>query len=109
MAEVKFKDRSGGEHTVNDAGSARPLMEILRDITASGVAGTCGGMCSCGTCHVYVGENWIEKLPPKTQDEEMMLEAIGELVPIKANSRLSCQVIMNDSLSGIEVEVAPEV
>lgn len=109
MVEVKFKTRSGAEHTVNDAGSARPLMEVLRDSRDSGVAGTCGGMCSCGTCHVYVKSPWLEKLPPRTQDEDLMLEAIGELVPVKPESRLSCQITLDDSLSGIEIEIAPEV
>lgn len=109
MVEVKFKDRSGAVHTVNDTGTARPLMEVLRDIKGSGVAGTCGGMCSCGTCHVYVSAQWVSKLPPKTQDEDLMLEAIGELVQIKPESRLSCQITLDDTLSGIEVEIAPEV
>ena len=109
MAEVKFKDRSGAEHTVNDAGGVRQLMEVLRDARAAGVAGTCGGMCSCGTCHVYVKSPWLEKLPARTQDEDLMLEAIGELVPVRADSRLSCQILLDDSLSGIGIEIAPEV
>lgn len=109
MAEVKFKDRSGADHTTTNTGGPRQLMEVLRDLKEAGVAGTCGGMCSCGTCHVYVSENWVEKLPPRTQDEDLMLEAIGELVTVKPNSRLSCQIMLDESLSGIEIEIAPEV
>ena len=36
-------------------------------------------------------------------------EAIAELVPVKPNSRLSCQIQMDAGLDGIELEVAPEV
>jgi 2Fe-2S ferredoxin len=107
MAELRVTDRNGGERTIR-ADSGRPLMEALRDANLN-VQGTCGGACSCGTCHVYIKQVWADKLPPRTEDEQMMLEAIGELVEVRANSRLSCQIEISDALSGIEVEIAPEV
>lgn len=107
MAEVRVKDRKGVERSI-PADTGIPLMEILRDAN-TGVAGTCGGACSCGTCHVYVSPAWAQKLAPQNQDEEMMLEAIGELVEVKPSSRLACQITMDETLSGIEVEIAPEV
>lgn len=105
MAQVKVTTRDGAEKTL-DAENGRPLMEVLRDNNL-GIVGTCGGMCSCGTCHVYIKENWAAKMPPRTEDEQMMLEGIGELVEVRPSSRLSCQVIMDDSLAGLEVEVGP--
>jgi len=105
MAVVQVKDRAGGKQTLEVSGE-RPLMEVLRDSNL-GVLGTCGGMSSCGTCHVYIAETWADKLPPKTEDEQLMLEGIGELVEVRANSRLSCQIPMSEELSGIEVEVGP--
>lgn len=107
MAQVHITDRNGAERTI-DATDGRQLMEELRDAN-TGVQGTCGGMCSCGTCHVYIDMAWAEKLPAKSDDEQMMLDAIGELVEIKSNSRLACQVILNNTLSGIKVVIAPEV
>ena len=100
-----MKDRAGTQHTVHGT-SGRPLMEILRDDNL-GVLGTCGGVCSCGTCHVYVAQSWADRLPPKTEDEQMMLDGIGELVDVRPNSRLSCQIELSEELSGLEVEVGP--
>lgn len=105
MAQVRVTDRDGGEHTI-DAPNGDPLMETLRD-GDMGVEGTCGGECSCGTCHVYVDEAWLDRLPPKSEDEEMMLEAIGDLVELRPNSRLACQITMDDDLAGLVVEVGP--
>ena len=105
MAEIKVTDRKGGQHSVG-AYDGRPLMEALRDCDLD-VLGTCGGMCSCGTCHVYVAQSWLGRLPPRTEDEQMMLEAIGELVEVKPNSRLSCQIPVDQSIDGLEVEIGP--
>lgn len=105
MAEIKVKDRSGVQQDVG-AYDGRPLMEALRDSDLD-VLGTCGGNCSCGTCHVYVSEAWMAKLPPRTEDEQAMLEAIAELVEVKPNSRLSCQIEVDASLDGLEVEIGP--
>lgn len=107
MAAVRVKDRDGSERTL-DATTGIALMETLRD-GGTGIDGTCGGAMSCGTCHVYVSEAWAARLPPKSEDEQAMLDAIGELVPVKPSSRLSCQLPMSDELDGIEVEIAPPV
>ena len=105
MAVVQVTDRAGARQTLETSGE-RPLMEVLRDSNL-GVLGTCGGMCSCGTCHVYIADAWLGKLPPKSEDEQMMLEGIGELVEVRPNSRLSCQIPVSEELSGIEVEIGP--
>lgn len=106
MAEIQVKDRDGTERTLQ-ADSDTVLMEALRD-GDTGVQGTCGGMCSCGTCHVYVAEAWVERLPPKGEDEQMMLEALADFVELRPTSRLACQIKLDDGLSGLVVEVAPE-
>jgi len=107
MAAVKVTGRDGIEQTI-DATTGIALMESLRDAN-TGVDGTCGGAMSCGTCHVFVDPTWAERLPPKSEDEAAMLEAIGEIVPLRACSRLSCQLPMTDELDGIALEIAPEV
>ena len=105
MPRLRVTDRAGVERTL-DAQSGRSLMDELRDADF-GVLGTCGGMCSCGTCHVYVAKDWAARLPPRTEDEQMMLEAIGELVEVKPESRLSCQIEVSDALEGLPVTVGP--
>ncbi|HEX4375861.1 MAG TPA: 2Fe-2S iron-sulfur cluster-binding protein [Steroidobacteraceae bacterium] len=103
MPKVRVIDRDGKEREL-DAPNGASLMEPLRDMD-DGVAAICGGMCSCATCHVYVDEEWVAKIPPPMSDETDML---GDLTTRKTNSRLSCQVMLSDSLSGIKVSVAPE-
>jgi 2Fe-2S ferredoxin len=103
MPTVRVIDRDGAERQL-DAPTGATLMEPLRDMD-DGVAAICGGMCSCATCHVYVDPEWVGKLPAPMSDESDML---GDLISRKANSRLSCQVILNDSISGVKVTIAPE-
>src|SRR5215469_15762235 len=103
MPTVRVVDRDGVEREVN-ASSGSVLMEPLRDMD-NGVAAICGGMCSCATCHVYVDEEWVAKLPAPMSDEGDML---GDLTSRRENSRLSCQIVLNDTLSGLKVQIAPE-
>ena len=65
-----------------------------------GIDADCGGACACATCHVYVAQEWLEKIAPKDDMEESMLD-FAEAV--QDNSRLSCQIIMKDNLDGITV------
>lgn len=104
MTEIIVTDRDGGVHRVN----ARPgvsLMETLREFDY-GVAAICGGMCSCATCHVYVGAPWLDRLPPMQGDEKEILQELESYRP--QGSRLSCQIPFEEALAGMEVEVAPD-
>lgn len=105
MARIHVTHRDGSERELEaDGGGA--LMDALRD-GGTGVEGTCGGMMSCGTCHVYVEADWLAKLPAKSDDEAAMLDAIGEIVTVKPNSRLSCQIPMTEELAGLRLEIGP--
>lgn len=103
MAELVIVDRDGKEHRVEGRVGAS-VMETLRDLDY-GVAAICGGMCSCATCHVWVDEAWIEKLPARQGDEQELLQ---ELSSFKPASRLSCQVQFSDALAGLKVAIAPD-
>ena len=103
MATILVIDRHGEEHEV-EAVTGLPLMETLRDLSY-GVAAICGGQCCCGTCHVYVEDAWLEKLPPPAGDET---ELVDELEYQQSNSRLSCQIIVSDALTGLSLKLAPE-
>ncbi|MGH8445639.1 MAG: 2Fe-2S iron-sulfur cluster-binding protein [Solimonas sp.] len=107
MTVVRVKDRDGAERTV-DATEGLPLMETLRDANI-GVEGTCGGAMSCGTCHVYIDAAWAARLPARSGDETMMLEALADFVELRPTSRLSCQIPVDASLDGLPLEVAPQV
>ena len=107
MAVVRVCGRDGVNQDL-DAANGSQLMDVLRD-AGTGIDGTCGGMMSCGTCHVYVDPSWADKLPPVSDDERMMLDAIAELVEVRPTSRLSCQIPVSDAIEGLRVEIAPPV
>jgi 2Fe-2S ferredoxin len=103
MAELVIVDRDGKEHRVEGRVGVS-VMETLRELDY-GVAAICGGMCSCATCHVWVDDAWVGKLPAKQGDEQELLQ---ELPGYKAQSRLSCQVQFTPALSGLKVTIAPD-
>ncbi len=57
MAIIHLIDIYGTEHTI-EGHVGRKLMESLRE-HEFGVIASCGGMCSCATCHVYVDAAWL--------------------------------------------------
>ena len=93
-------DRKGGVHTL-EGRDGWSVMEILRDAGLP-ITAECGGACACATCHVYVGESWLDKLPPKSDAETDMLDMA---LAVEPNSRLSCQIRVRDELDGLTVTV----
>jgi len=97
--------RDGTGHTVE----GRPGMSLMQNIRDAGVdelQAICGGNLSCATCHVYVDALPDgTSLPPRTADEEDLLDASDHL---RNNSRLSCQLIFGAPLDHLRVTVAPE-
>ena len=67
------------------------------------VEGTCGGMAMCASCQGYVLSD--HQLQERTPDEEAML---SEAFHVQENSRLGCQIPMEEKLEGLKVELAPE-
>ena len=103
MINIIVTDRDGQKHEVQGHANDR-LMEVLREFDW-GVAAICGGMCSCATCHVFVDEHWQDKFPQREMDEEELLEFLDYFKP---NSRLSCQLELQDQHDGLVVTLAPE-
>jgi 2Fe-2S ferredoxin len=100
---VNATDRDGQVHSV----SAQPndtLMEVLREFDW-GVAAICGGMCSCATCHVFVDDDWLAKFPKREMDEEELLEYLEHF---RSNSRLSCQLSLQEQHDGLSITLAAE-
>lgn len=100
--KIYVTDFDGIEHALVALDGWR-VMEIIRDHELP-IKAECGGACSCATCHVYVDENWFDKLPEKRDEEEDMLDGA---IDVQDNSRLSCQIIMNPDLNGLKVTMAP--
>ena len=103
MNKIIVKDREGNTRQL-EADIGLTLMEIIRD-AGMDIEAACGGCCACATCHLYVDEDWLKKLPNKEEDEESMLD---QAFHIKDNSRLGCQIEFTKDINGIILEIAPE-
>ncbi len=104
MAKITVTNRSGELQTF-DAESNRTLMEVIRDHGVDELLAICGGCCSCATCHVYVDEEFRDRLPTLSEDEDELLSGSEHR---KESSRLSCQLRISESLDGLRVTIAPE-
>lgn len=81
------------------------LMEAAVENGVPGIDADCGGMCSCGTCHVRVDPAWVEKVGPPNSTEQGLLNLFDDT---DGASRLSCQIEVSDELDGLIVTVAPQ-
>ena len=96
-------DREGVQHEL-EAGEGNSVMEVIRDAGLP-VEAICGGQCICTTCHVYVDEEWKDKLENMQEMEMVLVEDSGSY---QENSRLSCQIDYSDAINGLKVTLAPE-
>ena len=104
MASLTVVTREGEAKTVaGEAGLS--VMEAIRDAGIDELLALCGGCCSCATCHVYVDEAFVDRLPALSEDENDLLDSSSHRRP---NSRLSCQLAIGDALDGLKVTIAPE-
>ncbi len=104
MSKIQVTDRDGEEASV-DIHPDTTLMQAITDAGYADLLALCGGMCACGTCHVYVDETQLERLADMGPDEDELLSASGHR---RANSRLSCQIRVGEELAGLRVTIAPE-
>ena len=101
MAKITYIDHTGKSKTL-DVKNGLTVMEGAVQNNISGIDADCGGGMACATCHVYVKEEWFNKLPKKEDGEEDMLDMAYE--PRKF-SRLSCQLIVSDELEGLVINL----
>jgi ferredoxin, 2Fe-2S len=104
MPTVHLIAADGTRHTLQ-AKPGRSLMKAALAAGIDGIAADCGGCLTCATCHVYVADEWLVRLPAPGRDELSMLEmTASERLP---GSRLSCQIALDDTLDGLTVELPP--
>ena len=101
MAKITYVEHSGKLHTIQ-VQNGLTIMEGAVQNNIPGIDADCGGSMACATCHVYVKEEWFNKLPKKEDGEEDMLDMAYE--PNKF-SRLSCQLTVSDELEGLVVNL----
>ncbi len=101
MSKITYIEHNGKSHSIN-VQNGLTVMEGAIQNNIPGIDADCGGSMACATCHVYVKEEWFNKLPKKEDGEEDMLDMAFE--PNKF-SRLSCQLTVTDELDGLTVQL----
>lgn len=106
MITLHFTHIAADGRATDQQVKARPgssVMQAAVDAGVGGIAADCGGSLSCGTCHVYVAEAWVDQLPVPGADEQAMLEGVA--AERRPGSRLSCQLLLTAAHDGLTVEL----
>ena len=101
MPIITYITHDNQSHTI-EVQNGLTVMEGAVQNDIPGIDADCGGGMACATCHVYVKEDWFNKLPKKEDGEEDMLDMAFEP---KTNSRLSCQLTVSAELDGLIVNI----
>ncbi len=102
MPTVHLIQPDGSQITLQ-AEDGKSLMQTAVGAGVHGVVGECGGSAMCATCHVYVQEPWLQKLPQPLAPELEMLECTAD--ERRPESRLSCQIKLSPQLDGLTVRL----
>ena len=103
MPKITYITHDNHNHTI-EVQNGLTVMEGAVQNNIPGIDADCGGGMACATCHVYVKEDWFDKVNKKSEGEDDMLD---QAYDPKKNSRLSCQLIVSDELDGLNV-ITPE-
>tara|TARA_B100002051_G_C16333328_1_gene438001 strand:- start:248 stop:568 length:321 start_codon:yes stop_codon:yes gene_type:complete len=101
MTKIIYIEHNGTSHQI-DVANGLTVMEGAVQNNIPGIDADCGGSMACATCHVYVKEDWYNKLPKKENGEEDMIDMAYE--PNKF-SRLSCQITVSNEIDGLVVQL----
>jgi ferredoxin len=102
MIKVHIIDREGETHVLDAPTDMNMnIMEICKSYELP-VEGTCGGMALCASCQVYLESD--TELPEQSDSELAMLD---QAFHVKDNSRLGCQIRINEEIDGIILRLAP--
>ena len=99
MPKITYIDSTGSQKTI-DVANGLSVMEGAVQNNIPGIDADCGGSMACATCHVYVKEEWFNKLSKPEEGEKDMLDVAYEP---KKNSRLSCQITVSDEIDGLVI------
>ena len=101
MPSVTYIEFNGTPHTVEGT-AGNSLMQTAVDNAVPGIDADCGGACACATCHIFVEQEWLAKTGEANPMETTMLQLAEG---VSDNSRLACQITLEDELDGIVVRM----
>jgi ferredoxin, 2Fe-2S len=99
MARITFVEHNGTEHVI-DVAEGTSLMQAAVNHAIPGIEGDCGGLCACGTCHVYVPAEFAALTSSADELETGMLAFAFDTRPC---SRLSCQIKASAAMDGVRI------
>ena len=102
MALIVYIEHNGTRHEVQ-VKPGKTVMEGARDNGVPGIDADCGGACACSTCHVYLDEAWVDRVPKKDAMEEDMLDFAYQTD--QRRSRLTCQIKVTEAIDGLVVHI----
>ncbi|NIB44073.1 2Fe-2S iron-sulfur cluster binding domain-containing protein [Pseudomaricurvus alkylphenolicus] len=101
MIDITVIEHDGTVHIVKTEHD-QSLMQAITGAAIPGISADCGGAGACATCHTYVEDAWKNRFPPPEDIEKDLLECAAE---VNTNSRLSCQLELNQNLNGLVVRL----
>ncbi len=102
MPRIVFIQPDGQQVEVT-ASVGTSVMQAAVHNNVRGIDADCGGCCSCATCHIYVEDAFVARLPaPDGMEDEMLAGTAAERLP---TSRLGCQINITDDMDGLTVRV----
>ena len=104
MTRILFIQPDGREQSV-EGDPGQSVMQAAIGAMVPGIVADCGGACSCATCHGYVDEAWVDRVPPSSAEEADMIDA--GCLDAQPNSRLTCQIRLTDALDGLVIRLPP--
>lgn len=102
MPTIHYILKDGSTRSV-EAKAGASVMETAIHHNIRGIDAECGGSCSCATCHVYVADDFLDRLEPPDEMEDELLD--GTASEREPGSRLSCQITVTAALDGLTVRV----
>lgn len=99
MPKIIFK--SENKEIIVNAVVGETLLETANKAEVP-LFGGCGGAGVCGTCHVFIDQEYLKKINEPALEE---LDLIEVLPNGNSNSRLSCQIVITEELDGMTVTI----
>lgn len=104
MISISFVQQDGREqHALAQPGQS--VMQVALGAMVPGITADCGGASTCATCHGYVDEAWVSRVPPPLAPEAEMIDAA--CLNALPNSRLTCQIKITADLNGLVIRLPP--
>jgi 2Fe-2S ferredoxin len=101
MYKLTIIESSGTEHRLQVT-EGTSVMRAAVDAMVPGILADCGGSCSCATCHCFVDDEWLPRVPSAGSEELDILECA---LHVNERSRLSCQIRLGAALDGLVVHL----